>query len=433
MNTDPTTDTSRPLVSAASALEDAATTWLCRELPKCSVGAAGPAPGGVKPLVDTSLFALVRARLHPADGVQEKFFRHLRQEVERPGYRHLLVRNGDFVNFYGLPYAALVTMGEDGSAGRLVRAVIRSGVPLWTERPPHRRLDVLFFLRVLGISVGNGPDEVLSLSSLVSDPNVLLVTEQESYAMAHTAMYATEFGQRRAVWPDIDLSDVRDLLDVLLRRAVATGRVDLAAELLCGALSVCDGRVAVDLAPFLDLLESSRREDGSWPRYAEERSGPENWPRSHHATLVVALALTMVRRALEPGPYPVGQFGRADGWTHRGRVRREVDAVLSRAAQAASPAARRPCGWAAGRTEAGTGGLWDVSGADRHGWIAALEERVLRGEAGQREVCDGVLLLASWQDEDGLIRCCDDGEHHAGFTASALHVLNAARHQVSAS
>jgi hypothetical protein len=62
-----------------------------------------------------------------------------------------------------------------------------------------------------------------------------------------------------------------------------------------------------------------------------------------------------------------------------------------------------------------------------------LEERVLRGEAGRREVCDGVLLLASWQDEDGLIRCCDDGDHHVGSTASVLHVLSAARRQLSES
>ncbi|MFH0520477.1 DUF6895 family protein [Streptomyces sp. M41] len=441
MNTDTTAYTTQPLIAAVSELENAATTWLCRELSKCSVTLVGPGPGGMKPLVDIALYASVRARLRPVDPVQDEILQHLRQEVERPAYRDLVVENGDFVNYYGLPYAAVVAMGEDGSVGRLVRAIVRSGVPLWTERPPHRILDVLFFLRLLGMSVDSRPDEVLPFSSLASNPNVLLVTEQETYAMTHTAMYATEFGQRRAVWPELALPDVRDLLDVLLERAVESGSVDLAAELVCSAICVCDARGLVDLAPFLELLASTRREDGSWPRYAAERSVPENWPRSHHATLVVALALAMVRRALEPGPYPARQVGSAGREAHRARVRREVDAVLTRGTAARSGARResggracaeRPLGDALSWVRPGRGALWRVPGADRHGWITALEECVFRGEVGRREVCDGILLLASWQDEDGLIRCCDDEQHHAGSTASAVRILTAARRQLAA-
>jgi hypothetical protein len=277
-------------------LETGAVEWLVDALPRCSITSGGAA--GTKALLDLALLLAIRARTAPKDPANVAMFEHVRQQASSPAYTDLLASNKSLVNYYGLAYLAVRAMGAECAAGGVVRDIMRSGLPIRTARPPHRVLDVLFFARQLSMPVESPTtEEVLATTLLAVEPKVRLVTEQDQYAMAHTVFYATDFGWRDTAWPRPQRA-VQNVLSILLGRAVESGNVDLAAELCCACTCLPLESGGFGMEQFADLLAASVRADGSFPRYLRYSSatgaGPD-WREAHHATVVVALALTLAR------------------------------------------------------------------------------------------------------------------------------------------
>jgi hypothetical protein len=425
-----------------SALEHDAMTWLVRSLPRCVVPADAHHSIGVKALMDLSLLTAVRTQLHPNDEWVPPVIDHIRRQAATEQYRSLVQRNPQLVNYYGLPYAALVAAGAtDATLSKIVRRIVQTGVPLYSERPPHRQLDVLYYLQLLGIPSPNGQqaEDVLALDPVAHHPNVLLQTEQDAYAIAHTVLYATGFGLRKTLWPGASLAGTRVVIEMLLDDAVSTGDVDLAAELACSLLCI-GGRFSPSLSSFWLALDTSRQHDGSHTRHIRDTSNNDRalrlgWAQLHHCTVVVALALTMDRRANEGTSYPVDQESEQEQALHLVRVKEAVELAVSRGScwlEADSTA--RSDAWssvpdaAESARESGDGmGLRQVlTRHGAHGLLGALRSLVRSGAGEERAVLDGLLYLTSLQGKDGLFRCCPVVEHHVAYAVVAMEVLRAA-------
>ncbi|MGH7866050.1 MAG: DUF6895 family protein, partial [Candidatus Dormibacteraceae bacterium] len=301
-------------ICATEALEHRAVTWLAAhgELFDPEAYKSSDRYGRAvsrKALVDLSTLLVCRLRFTKIslEPPYQKLLSVLVRITSRPSWRNLIPRHARSLWLFGLPYAALYLAGRDDAALRSVMTqTVAIGLPATVEKAPYRHLDHLHFLRA-----GNLPHSlpteaaVFPLTLLGADPNPLLLSESDAYAICHSVLYMTDFGQRQDYWPArYPVSKANYILSVLLEFYHAEEQLDLVAELLAamGALGV---PMAGQVSEGLSLLVDMQRADGSLvgPLHlvstdaspVDRRHPYPEWLERYHTTIVAALAALIAR------------------------------------------------------------------------------------------------------------------------------------------
>ena len=232
-------------------------------------------------------------------------------------------------------------------------------------RPVLSRIELRYFVDRGGFAApgplpGLGP--LYRESIAARGPDVLQLTDSETYALTHVLFYATDFGRRGLPCRGGAVTPVREAVRVLTGVHLARGSLDLLAELLLCDTVLGEGTAQAPPGPRhgsgtlrragWNALAAAQRPDGAVPGpvhrpgilagLAGDKATAYLFGTCYHTTLASALAAAVQRREPVPAPAgpprpaePTGAPPRADPEEIRQWVRRE-----SEAAQNAPPAVR---------------------------------------------------------------------------------------------
>ncbi|WP_241788153.1 hypothetical protein [Streptomyces sp. PRh5] len=305
--------------SRRRAVEDQAVAWLAarRDLldprhakPDCVLFTR-------KALIETAFLVGLRARLDdaPLDGDYAAILEQVADIASQPSYREMIARDEQALLLYAGTYAALRLCGrEDTEFRRIIQQAVDGGYAASFERVPYRQLDLLHTLYLCGIEHDLPPmDTVLPFTLLRQNPNVLKLADPDIYAITHTLFYATDFGQRKPVWPrGYSPGRAVELLEALLVLCEARGNADLVGELLCClyCLGITDSEAADRAWAFLETAqEDNGRVNGPegiiHPGLDNGNADFRHWAEGYHTTIVTALAGLLARSPRRlTGPRP---------------------------------------------------------------------------------------------------------------------------------
>ncbi|MFJ9847966.1 DUF6895 family protein [Streptomyces sp. NPDC101150] len=160
----------------------------------------------------------------------------------------------------GRPQPALRARGE---------ALLAAGAGAHARpyKPVLGRIELRYFLDRGGFPA---PAPLPDLGTLFREslpalrPDVLHLTESETYALTHALFYVTDFGGRDLPGRPEEAARLRETVRVLLAVHLARGSLDLVAELL-----LCTQALGISAAPLVrygwSVLARARRPDGALP------------------------------------------------------------------------------------------------------------------------------------------------------------------------
>ncbi|MFF4605297.1 DUF6895 family protein [Streptomyces sp. NPDC001339] len=139
-------------------------------------------------------------------------------------------------------------------------------------------------------------------------PDLLQLTESETYALTHALFYVTDFGHhRRLLGGCEEMAQLRESVRGLIGVHLARGNLDLLAELLLCEVALDDGCGSGPLAyAGWNALASAQRPDGAVPSpvhrpevlhsLAGDKAAAYLFGTCHHTTMAAALAAAVRRR-----------------------------------------------------------------------------------------------------------------------------------------
>jgi hypothetical protein len=253
-------------------------------------------------------------------------------------------------------YARLRAVGHDSARMRaLLRRGIQANLLGQTERVPHRLMDIRSCLQLADI-----PCPLPSLRALFEQsilgrpPNLLLMSEDDFYALTHVIMFQFDFGRRPPdTLPAARRAGLAPLLAGIIPLVLRDRHWDLLAEMLICWDCLHLGPHAL-VAQAWTALQEAQEEDGriagpEWVRRdhaaREDTLPPDVWrdlvfTHHYHTTLVCALAgmLSTARGSDSNGAPPPVRWQKPE--TRRAWRQRQV--ALSPAVR---PAARLAHDW----------------------------------------------------------------------------------------
>ena len=187
---------------------------------------------------------------------------------------------------------------------RVLKSVIRAGYLNFTERLPHRVMDVRSCLAIASLT-----SPLPSLSTLYRQsmlwpvPSPIFLDEDGLYFLTHVIMFMFDFGTRQANLPASHRRDLRNALTALIVSMCQEHHWDLLAELLLCWACVGLGPSPVFSRGWMELIAQQRR-DGSVPgpewalRLHQDLSGQQKkrssesfeFDHHYHTTLVSVIA-----------------------------------------------------------------------------------------------------------------------------------------------
>lgn len=143
--------------------------------------------------------------------------------------------------------------------------------------------------------------ELIGQTAIGPGADPLQITDPDTYVITHVLFYLTDFGRRPLTCDEPERRRFRELVNVLLGRYLATGDLDLSAELLaCSPLVGADERL---VACAWDRLAAAQRPDGSMPSplfrpdalagLSGERAEAYEFGTCYHTTVATVLAATL--------------------------------------------------------------------------------------------------------------------------------------------
>ncbi|MGI0014810.1 MAG: DUF6895 family protein, partial [Nitrososphaera sp.] len=107
---------------------------------------------------------------------------------------------------------------------------------LSVEKPPHRSLDLHFFLEELGVKSPYSLRQLLDISNVRAPPIPPYSNFEDVYALTHNIFYASQFAQS-SVWLSFVHTDTLRLsIDTQLLFYVTQGNLDILLELVLARL-----------------------------------------------------------------------------------------------------------------------------------------------------------------------------------------------------
>ncbi|MFI9050798.1 DUF6895 family protein [Streptomyces sp. NPDC053427] len=160
----------------------------------------------------------------------------------------------------GRPQPALRTRG----AGLLAAG---AGAHAQPYKPVLGRIELRYFLDRGGFRAPAALPDVAALfreSLPALHPDVLHLTESETYALTHALFYVTDFGDRDVLGGAKEAARLRETVRVLLAVHLARGALDLVAELLLCATALGSPSASL-VRDGWSALARARRPDGAVP------------------------------------------------------------------------------------------------------------------------------------------------------------------------
>ncbi len=205
----------------------------------------------------------------------------LRGLLERPDFADRLMRfPAEFIVVCDV-YAVLRLLGHDDPAMRdVIQRAIDAGYVQYTERPPHRVMDVRLTLE-WGAFRNALPDmDALCSASILSRiPSALYLHREAAYALTHVVMFLYEYGLRQHSTADsLDVASLQHTLSDLIVVYCQERDWNLLGEVL-----LCCDCVGLRATPVYEqgweAFLSVQRADGAFP-------GPERVPLDQRESAV---------------------------------------------------------------------------------------------------------------------------------------------------
>ncbi|MGW2562009.1 DUF6895 family protein [Streptomyces sp. NPDC001514] len=230
--------------------------------------------------------------------------------VSAPGFEHGL-RRGDELFPYHLNLIALLDLlGRPHPALRRACSALLAadaGAHGRPYKPALTRIELRYFIDRGGFTAPAAlPDlETLHRETIAArGPDVLQLTDSETYALTHVLFYVTDFGHRPpgpGLGGSEEASRLRETVRILLGVHLARGSLDLLAELLLCDAALADGHAS---APAVHqgwhMLARAARPDGAVPSpvhrpeiltgLAGDKAAAYLFGTCYHTTMAAALA-----------------------------------------------------------------------------------------------------------------------------------------------
>ncbi|MFC8872566.1 DUF6895 family protein [Streptomyces sp. NPDC057148] len=176
-------------------------------------------------------------------------------------------------------------------------------------KPVLNRLELRYFLDRGGATAPPSLPTVEALlrqSVAALDPDVLQLTESETYALTHAVFYATDFGRHRLDLGTGPRTRLRETVRVLLGVHLARGSLDLLAELLLCTRALAEGpEISPAERAGWHLLARAVRPDGAVPSPVHrpetlatltgDKAAAYLFGTCYHTTTAAALAAATLR------------------------------------------------------------------------------------------------------------------------------------------
>ncbi|MFC7987235.1 DUF6895 family protein [Streptomyces sp. NPDC057336] len=176
-------------------------------------------------------------------------------------------------------------------------------------KPVLNRLELRYFLDRGGVTAPPSLPTVEALlrqSVAALDPDVLQLTESETYALTHAVFYATDFGRHRLDLGTRRRTRLRETVRVLLGVHLARGSLDLLAELLLCTRALAEGpKTSPAERAGWHLLARAARPDGAVPSPVHrpealatltgDKAAAYLFGTCYHTTTAAALAAATLR------------------------------------------------------------------------------------------------------------------------------------------
>lgn len=195
-------------------------------------------------------------------------------------------------------------------------------------KPVLNRIELRYFADRGGFTAPASlprPGALLDESIAAAGPDVLQLSESETYALTHVVFYATDFGHHGlALGGDEAAARLREAVRVLLGVHLARGSLDLLAELLLCTAALDEGHGTTPLTHAgWNVLAGAARPDGAVPSpvhrpevlagLSGDKAAAYLFGTCYHTTTAAVLAATVRKRgghgAPEQGRSTVGPVG----------------------------------------------------------------------------------------------------------------------------
>ena len=251
----------------------------------------------LKPLAEIALmlYCYVRLTRDQSNRAVTVLTRLLQRVQRNAAFSELPVHSpDDFVPICDV-YAALRLMGHDCLEQRaILERVVSSGILSQIDRPPQGHMEVRLSAQTAALNVACLPDGPYP----VAIPASVLIDDSLAYALTHTIMFRTDFGER----PDRLRADgaLADRLTMLIVRYCRERHYDLLAECLLCWDAVRLEPTTLTKAAWKVLLRGQTN-GGAFPAKAEAEyrgtpveASPEaddlRFRRQYHTTIICVIA-----------------------------------------------------------------------------------------------------------------------------------------------
>ena len=302
--------------------ESAPRPWGCSALPRRPFR-----PGPLLELVGL-VRVLDRAGIVPRDApLPDRALRLAQHTASTADFERGLRRGDEYFPYYLNLIGLLELLGRPQPALRArCEALIAAGAGGHTRpyKPVMNRIELRYFLDRGGFAApASLPDlDTLHQQSIAAlHPDVLQLTESETYALTHVLFYVTDFGlHRRLLGGREEQARLRETVRILLGVHLARGSLDLLAELLLCDTALDDGRGTAPVASAgWNALASAQRPDGAVPSpvhrpevvtgLADEKAAAYVFGTCYHTTQAAALAAAVRRQSTTASALP--EFARS--------------------------------------------------------------------------------------------------------------------------
>lgn len=191
----------------------------------------GQVSGYEKMMMEVGLLAYIASRTQPCEDDARRLAEIVRQHYDSTAAVACILRHPRLSASLG---TLLLVLEHFGLATAQESAAVRSGFGSQyvdsSEHVPFRLLDRRW-VRELATGIEEPLDEAVRLSGACRATNPIYMSREDGYAITHTVMYATNFGQRVA--PAALLGQrLWDTIDAAIAWCLGSGDFDLLAELL---------------------------------------------------------------------------------------------------------------------------------------------------------------------------------------------------------
>ncbi|MCS7023345.1 MAG: hypothetical protein NZV14_00980 [Bryobacteraceae bacterium] len=244
-----------------------ATTWLAAHLAECTARDDVSARDSTIPTVLPDLAGLVayRRQLESAELPEEfeQILDHIQRHLSNPRLVQGCARHSQVLLCYGPLYAALCGCGREIPGFReILHKAMQSGA-LSRELVPHQQLRLVHCFEMAGLPAPWSYRDICTHMILCSDPNTLLLSEEDVRAITQSLFYLTDFSRRPGEFcRRFDRQQAIELLSQLLEVYLERQNPAMIGELLCALYCLQAPETGVTERAWLELLRIQHKDGG---------------------------------------------------------------------------------------------------------------------------------------------------------------------------